>query len=98
VIRDKLRDLENLMHADDLGPSRGWAMRELEAGRLFVCARCRVQVVLCSRCDRGNVYCSQVCARIQRQLSLRATGARYQSSPAGRFAHAVRARLSVGTR
>ena len=67
-------------------------MRELEVGRLFVCAHCRVQVVLCRRCDRGNVYCGQTCARIQRQLSLRAAGARYQRSPAGRFAHALRAR------
>ncbi len=61
-------------------------------GRLFLCARCRVQVVLCSRCDHGNVYCSQDCARTSRRASMRAAGQRYQTSRAGRFAHAERAR------
>ena len=26
--------------------------------RLFLCARCRVQVAICSRCDRGHIYCA----------------------------------------
>jgi len=26
------------------------------------CARCRAQVLLCSRCDRGQRYCSQACS------------------------------------
>lgn len=63
-----------------------------EAGRLFVCARCRAQVVLCTRCDRGNVYCGQACSQIARRTSMREAGRRYQSSRAGRFAHAERAR------
>lgn len=63
-----------------------------EAGRLFVCARCRTQVVLCSRCDRGNVYCGQACSQSVRRTSMREAGRRYQSSRAGRFAHAERAR------
>ncbi len=63
-----------------------------EAGRLFVCARCRTQVVLCSRCDRGNVYCGPACSQIVRRTSMREAGRRYQSSRAGRFAHAARAR------
>lgn len=67
-------------------------MAGLEAGRMFLCGRCRMQVVLCSRCDRGNVYCGQTCARAQRRSSLLAAGARYQSSFAGRMAHAARAR------
>ena len=63
-----------------------------EAGRLFLCARCRVQVVLCSRCDRGNLYCGPTCSRAVRQASMREAGCRYQASRAGRFAHAERAR------
>jgi hypothetical protein len=63
-----------------------------EAGRLFVCARCRTQVVLCTRCDRGNVYCGAACSQIVRRTSMREAGRRYQSSRAGRFAHAARAR------
>ena len=61
-------------------------------GRLFLCARCRAQVVLCSRCDRGNIYCGTACARARRHESIRAAGKRYQGSRAGRFAHAARAR------
>jgi hypothetical protein len=63
-----------------------------EAGRLFVCARCRTQVVLCSRCDRGNVYCGRACSQVARRTSMHEAGRRYQASRAGRFAHAERAR------
>ena len=62
-----------------------------EAGRLFVCARCRTQVVLCSRCDRGNVYCGRACSQVARRTSMHEAGRRYQASRAGRFAHAQRA-------
>ena len=46
------------------------------SARLFNCARCRCQVVICSHCDRGNIYC----------------GKRFQKSRRGRFAHAERQR------
>ena len=46
------------------------------SARLFNCARCRCQVVICSHCDRGNLYC----------------GKRFQKSRRGRFAHAERQR------
>jgi hypothetical protein len=61
-------------------------------GRMFLCGRCRAQVVLCSRCDRGNVYCGPACAAVQRRESVRAAGRRYQQSRSGRFAHAARMR------
>lgn len=63
-----------------------------EAGRLFLCARCRVQVVLCSRCDRGNLYCGRACSQAVRSAAMREAARRYQASRAGRFAHAERAR------
>lgn len=61
-------------------------------GRLLMCARCRAQVFICRRCDRGNRYCTADCARAARRESLSAAGHRYQRSCRGRMAHAARAR------
>ena len=61
-------------------------------GRLFVCARCRVPVVLCSRCDRGQRYCGRTCSRAARRGSTREAARRYQHSRGGRLAHAARSR------
>jgi hypothetical protein len=60
--------------------------------RLFLCARCRVQVVLCSRCDRGNRYCGRPCRHRAREDARRQTAQRYQRSWRGRIAHAQRSR------
>ena len=76
-------------------PSRfgqGPGVRMAPVARMFLCGRCRAQVMLCSRCDRGNVYCGPDCATIRRRESLRAAGRRYQQSRQGRFAHAARSR------
>ncbi len=64
----------------------------LQVARMFLCARCAAVVVLCTGCDRGNVYCGRVCAQMRRRASLVAAGRRYQASRAGRLAHAARAR------
>ena len=61
-------------------------------GRLFVCARCRAQVIVCRRCDRGQIYCDGDCSELSRQASVREAGQRYQRSRHGRFAHAERMR------
>lgn len=63
-----------------------------DTARLFCCARCRAQVVICRRCDRGNRYCGPACAKAARRDSLRAAGRRYQQSRRGRFTHAARQR------
>ena len=63
-----------------------------QTGRLFLCARCREQVVVCRRCDRGQVYCPSGCALAARRERQRAAGKRYQSSRRGRFVHARRRR------
>jgi hypothetical protein len=60
--------------------------------RLYLCARCRVQVVLCSRCDRGNRYCGQQCRHQAREQARRETAQRYQRSWRGRIVHAQRSR------
>ena len=62
------------------------------SARLFNCARCRRQVLICSHCDRGNLYCGARCSRAARRQSTRAATARYQRSRRGRFAHAERQR------
>jgi hypothetical protein len=61
-------------------------------GRFFLCARCRAQVLICSCCDRGNIYCEQDCAQRSRRESQRDAGRRYQASHRGRRRHAERAR------
>lgn len=61
-------------------------------GRMFLCAACRAQVVLCRRCDRGQIYCGAECSTRARRNAQRAAASRYQASRRGRFAHAERAR------
>jgi len=63
-----------------------------DTGRLFLCARCRVQVLICSACDRGQIYCSRKCSQISRHASVCAAGRRYQRTFKGRLAHAKRSR------
>ncbi len=69
----------------------GLRMRDLPARR-FVCARCRAPVLVCSHCDRGQIYCAAGCAATARRQSQRAAGQRYQDSLPGRFKHAARTR------
>ena len=58
--------------------------------RLFNCIRCHKQVLICSDCDRGNIYCGRACSAAVRQKSVRAAGVRYQKSYKGKFKHAAR--------
>lgn len=62
------------------------------SGRLFVCVCCRAQVLICSHCDRGQIYCAAECAQAARSHSIREAGKRYQTSRRGRLKHAVRNR------
>ena len=64
----------------------------MDDARLFLCARCRRQVLICSRCDRGQQYCGARCSGLARRESLRAAGRRYQHSRRGRHCHAERQR------
>jgi hypothetical protein len=69
----------------------GVRMRDVPARR-FVCARCRAPVLVCSHCDRGQVYCAAGCSATARRQSQRDAGRRYQDSLPGRFHHAARTR------
>ena len=64
----------------------------MKNARLFNCASCHGQVVLCQRCDRGNIYCSRACSHQARRRSVRRAGRRYQMSRRGRHKHAERQR------
>jgi hypothetical protein len=57
---------------------------------MFNCVRCHRLVVICSRCDRGQRYCSAHCARVQRRRSVREAGRRYQRTPLGARNNAAR--------
>ena len=60
------------------------------SARLYLCARCHEQVIICSHCDRGNPYCSKQCSVQSRQEKQRQASARYQSKFKGRQANARR--------
>ena len=62
------------------------------SARFFLCACCRVQVLVCSHCDRGQIYCHDACAATTRKSLQREAARRYQCSRAGRFKHAARMR------
>ena len=64
----------------------------MDDARLYLCARCRRQVLICSRCDRGQQYCGAGCSDHARRESMRAAGRRYQHSRRGRHCHAERQR------
>lgn len=62
------------------------------SARLYHCARCHCQVVICHHCDRGNVYCGDGCAKSARMDTQRRARTKYQSSRAGRMVNALRQR------
>jgi hypothetical protein len=57
---------------------------------MYGCARCGKTVLICSYCDRGQIYCADGCARQARRESLQRAGATYQGTFAGRRKHAAR--------
>lgn len=62
----------------------------MDSARLFNCACCNKQVIICSHCDRGNVYCGLVCSNDSRLKGHRAANQRYQKTLKGRQKHAYR--------
>jgi len=64
---------------------------ELSA-RLYNCARCHDQVIICSPCDHNNIYCGSTCSRAARVQSCQLASHRYQRTLRGRQKHAGRQR------
>jgi hypothetical protein len=91
---DRTREGLRLRHERGAAHAGGDCHEEAEgtAARLFLCQGCRVQVLICSHCDRGHMYCANGCAGKARRRSQRDAGRRYQTSRCGRINHAARAR------
>lgn len=64
----------------------------LPSARLFLCARCNSQVLLCRRCDRGNWYCSKSCSGAARRQAQRESRQRHANTRRGRLNNAERQR------
>jgi hypothetical protein len=60
------------------------------SSRLYHCCRCHAQVIICSRCDRGQRYCAGECRHEARAVSLKRAGKKYQSTRSGSFNNAAR--------
>lgn len=61
-------------------------------GRMYNCQGCRRQVLICSRCDRGNAYCTKECSVNARREKQREARKRHQGTENGRRDHAARQR------
>lgn len=64
----------------------------MKSARLYHCVRCRHQCVICSDCDRGNIYCGSSCAQQARIQNHRIANQLYQKTFRGKQKHAVRQR------
>lgn len=53
---------------------------------------CSALFFVCSRCDRGQRYCSRECRTAARRQQRRAASSRYQRTEAGKHAHRLRQR------
>jgi len=73
-------------------PCRGGCRvcEQLGALRLYRCQSCGQVALICSRCDRGQLYCAAGCAQQARRASLRRAGKRYQQTKGGKHKHAAR--------
>lgn len=67
-------------------------MELMKSARLYHCVRCRDQCIICSDCDRGNIYCGHACASCSRIQNHRISNQKYQKTFRGAQKHAVRQR------
>ena len=57
--------------------------------RLYQCIRCHKQTIICSCCDRGQIYCGKICSILARNKLIKAARVRYQLSFKGKRKHAA---------
>ena len=55
-----------------------------------ITALCHAQAVICTYCDRGQIYCSKACSQAARIKSCREAETRYQLTTGGKHKHAAR--------
>ena len=58
--------------------------------RRFLCPRCNAVCYICSCCDRGQIYCGNICSSEARVESLRRAGKKYRQSFVGALNNAAR--------
>lgn len=58
--------------------------------RLFQCALCHTQSIVCSCCDRGQIYCGIFCVITARKKAMKLAGVCYQNTFNGKQKHAAR--------
>ena len=61
----------------------------MQSSRIYNCAHCHTLVTICSCCDRGNIYCGNICAALSRKKSVYLANKRYQNTYEGRLNHAA---------
>jgi len=64
----------------------------MKSARLYQCVRCHCQCIICSDCDRGNIYCGSLCAAQSRTKNHRIANRNDQKTYRGSQKHAVRQR------
>lgn len=62
----------------------------MKSGRYYNCACCQIQVVICRKCDRGNIYCGSICSKKSCTKNHRAANRKYQATSKGRRSNALR--------
>ena len=60
------------------------------SSRLYHCCHCPAQVIICTRCDRGQRYCAGDCRHKARSESVKRATKKYQLTRMGRFKNAAR--------
>lgn len=60
------------------------------SARLYICVRCGCQVLICSYCDRGNIYCAGNCSELSRKEKLKEAQKRYEETDKAKKAKAKR--------
>ena len=61
----------------------------MQSSRIYNCAHCHTLVTICSCCDRGNIYCGDICTALSRKKSVHLANKRYQNTYEGRLNHAA---------
>lgn len=71
-------------HCDPEATSQNF---DAQTYRLYYCFLCRAQCLVCSRCDRGNVYC-KICQARAKQSRQQRANRKYRSTRNGRTVRA----------
>jgi hypothetical protein len=92
LISPRVRSVSGMVRGNRARRTCSAACVDDDSFRMFLCARCRSQALVCRRCDRGQIYCAPSCAHDARRDHQREARRRHQATPRGRAMHADRNR------